>query len=76
MDEFRQRPMAGDFWLPGKSRDVFKGELTIAVDNHGTLVLRGSEEHLGKLPTGETQPTFYGRLAAHYTYEVTLFEAS
>jgi hypothetical protein len=45
-------------------------------DNSGRLVLNGTEEHLASLPTGETQPTFFGRLEADYTYDVTLFDVA
>jgi ApeA-like protein len=38
------------------------------------LVLNGTEEQLAKLPTGETKPTFFGRLMADYTYDATLFD--
>jgi len=76
MDEFRNKPLAGAWWLPGKPEDIFKGRLAIGDDNNGRLVLNGTQEHLAKLPTGETQPTFFGRLEADYSYDVTLFDVA
>jgi hypothetical protein len=33
MDEFRNKPLKGTWWLPEKPRNVFKGHLTIGEDN-------------------------------------------
>jgi ApeA N-terminal domain 1 len=74
MDEFRNKPLEGTWWLPEKPSDVFRGRLTVGDDNNGRLVLNGTEEQLAKLPTGETKPTFFGRLTADYTYDATLFD--
>ncbi len=68
MDEFRKKPLEGEWWLPHQPQDVFKGQLTIGMDNHGVLGLRGTEEDLRKLPMSETRATFFGRLTANYTY--------
>ncbi|EIG59000.1 hypothetical protein Bra1253DRAFT_03720 [Bradyrhizobium sp. WSM1253] len=76
MDEFRNKPLAGAWWLPGKPDVIFKGRLTIGDDNNGRLVLSGTQEHLAKLPTGATPPTFFGRLEADYSYDVTLFDVA
>jgi hypothetical protein len=75
MDEFRKRPLESVWWLPAEPENVFKGQLKIGEDNHGVLTLQGTEELLGKLPTGETRPTFFGRLTADYSYNATLFGA-
>jgi hypothetical protein len=74
MQEFRGKTLEGEWWLPGNPDVVFKGLLTINDEDEGTLVFRGTEDHLARLREGEKQPTFFGRLAAKYPYDVTLFD--
>jgi hypothetical protein len=76
MEEFRGKSLDGEWWLPADPSHVFKGQLTIDEQHHGELLFRGTEEHLAKLPTGNTQPTFFGRLTNRYAYDVTLFDTS
>ena len=74
MDQFRQRPLDGVWWLPEASENTFNGQLTINESNDGLLTLYGSEELLAALPTSAVRPTFFGKIYSQYPYAVTLFD--
>lgn len=72
MKELIGKPLDGAWWAPDRPDIVYKGILQIEEDHTGRLTLRGSELHLSSLPIGPRPTCFFGRLIAHYTYEVTL----
>jgi len=75
MEEFRGKPLDGEWWEPDRPGAVYKGTLQIEEDQHGKLTLRGTERHLSSLPVHPAPRCFFGQLTSRYTYDVTLLSA-
>jgi hypothetical protein len=68
MQELRGKRLEGEWWTPDRPEIIYKGPLQIDEDNDARVTLRGTS--LAEVPA---QSCFFGRLTAHYSYDVTLF---
>ncbi|MGA2733922.1 MAG: HEPN domain-containing protein [Syntrophobacteraceae bacterium] len=76
MGEFTGKPLIGEWWEPNQPTKIFKGQLYLAEDNHGTLTLMGTSKVLSGLwPSWREKRTIFGKLKNQYPYNVTLFNA-
>lgn len=73
MENFRNKSLDGEWWLPDAPEHRYRATLKIDDRHHGELIFRGSEEHLASLPHGGHRHNFYGVLDNGYSYEVSLF---
>lgn len=72
MKDFIGKPLDGEWWAVDEPDHRYKGVLLLDERHHGTLTLRGSEDHLAALMDPHPR-TFFGRFEIQHTYEVSLF---